>query len=227
MLVSVERDLRSHFGAARDQGARPTCLAFAASDFHAALRSGWIPLSCEFVFYHAQRRGHRKPTKGTDLASMLDALREDGQPVETDWPYLANLPSDLSAWSPPAQIGRRFRRGGARRGVEFHEVIEILDEGSPALILMTLSDSFYLPRAGGVVIPPSSETVDPTRRHAVVAVGHGLADGDSAILIRNSWGSDWGLEGHAWLPRPYLEPRMLRLAVLTEEIDALDDSTAA
>ena len=227
MPVSVERDLRSDFGAARDQGARPTCLAFAASDFHAALRGGWIPLSCEFAFYHAQRRGRRKPTEGADLASMLDALREDGQPVETDWPYLTNLPSDLSAWSPPTQIGRRFRRSGARRGVEFQEVIEILDEGSPALILMTLSDSFYLPRAGGVVIPPPSETVDPTRRHAVVAVGHGLADGDSVILIRNSWGSDWGLEGHAWLPRPYLEPRLLRLAVITEEIDALDNSTSA
>jgi len=73
-------------------------------------------------------------------------------PVETDWPYLASLPSDLSAWLPPIQIGRRFRRCGARRGVEFQEVIEILEEGSPALILMTLSDSFYLPRAGGVVI---------------------------------------------------------------------------
>jgi len=128
---------------------------------------------------------------------------------------------------PPIQIGRRFRRCGARRGVEFQEVIEILEEGSPALILMTLSDSFYLPRAGGVVNPPPSETVDPTRRHAVVAVGHGLADGDSVILIRNSWGSDWGLEGHAWLPRLYLEPRLLRLAVLTEEIDALDNSTSA
>ena len=112
MLVSVERDLRCHFGASRDQGTRPTCLAFAASDFHAALRGGWIPLSCEFAFYHAQRRGRRKPTEGADLASMLDALREDGQPVETDWPYLASLPSDPSAWLPPVQFGRRFSRCG-------------------------------------------------------------------------------------------------------------------
>ena len=227
MRLSVERDLRFRFGAARDQGARPTCLAFAASDFHAALRGGCIPLSCEFVFYHAQRRAHRKPTEGADLASMLDALREDGQPAETDWPYLASLPSDLCAWSPPAQIGPRFRRRGARRGAEFKEVIEILDEGSPALILMTLSDSFYLPRAGGIVVTPPSENVDPTRRHAVVAVGYGLTDGDCAILIRNSWGSGWGLDGYAWLPRPYLEPRLLHLAVLTEEIDAVADSSSA
>ena len=227
MRVSVERDLRPYFGAARDQGARPTCLAFAASDFHAALRDGWIPLSCEFIFYHAQHRAHRKPTEGADLRSILDVLREDGQPAETDWPYLTSLPSDLSAWSPPGQIGPRFRRSGARRGAKFQEVIEILEEGSPALILMTLSDSFYLPRAEGVILPPPSENVDPTRRHAVVAVGYGLADGDSAILIRNSWGSAWGLDGYAWLPRPYLEPRLLRLAVLTEEIDALADSPSA
>ena len=226
MVVSVERDLRSHFGAARDQGARPTCLAFAVSDFHAALRGGWISLSCEFIFYHAQRRAHRKPTEGADLTSILEALREDGQPVETDWPYLISLPSDLRTWSPPTEIGPRFRRHGAPRGATFQEVIEILEEGSPALILMTLSDSFYLPRAGGVVLPPSSESVDPTRRHAVVAVGYGVADGDSAILIRNSWGSAWGLDGYAWLPRPYLEPRLLRSAVLREEIDVLADSAS-
>ena len=34
--IAVECDLGSLFGAARDQGDRPTCLAFAASDAHAA-----------------------------------------------------------------------------------------------------------------------------------------------------------------------------------------------
>ena len=33
MTVDVECDLRFRFGPARDQGSRPTCLAFAASDF--------------------------------------------------------------------------------------------------------------------------------------------------------------------------------------------------
>ena len=42
------------FGQARNQGARPTCMAFAASDIHAALRRGWSPLSCEYAFYQAR-----------------------------------------------------------------------------------------------------------------------------------------------------------------------------
>ena len=77
--LSVACDLRTLFGEARDQGERPTCLAFAASDTHAALRAGWKPLSCEYAFYHAQRRGGRGPTIGARLPDMLDALRDDGQ----------------------------------------------------------------------------------------------------------------------------------------------------
>jgi hypothetical protein len=92
MTVDVECDLRLRFGPARDQGSRPTCLAFAASDTHAALRDPWTALSCEFAFYHAQRRAGRKPASGASLPYMLAALRDDGQPVETDWPYLDVLP---------------------------------------------------------------------------------------------------------------------------------------
>ena len=82
MPVQILCDLRSLFGDARDQDQRPTCLAFAASDAHAALRSPWRPLSVEFAFYHAQRRAGRTPHVGATLPAMLEALREDGQPIE-------------------------------------------------------------------------------------------------------------------------------------------------
>jgi len=43
--ITVSVDLRPQFGPVRDQGDRPTCLAFAASDAHAGLRDPWEPLS--------------------------------------------------------------------------------------------------------------------------------------------------------------------------------------
>jgi hypothetical protein len=67
-------------------------MAFAASDAHAGLRLGWTPLSCEFAFYHAQRRARRSPSEGALLSSILDTLREDGQPEEEGWPYLPATP---------------------------------------------------------------------------------------------------------------------------------------
>jgi hypothetical protein len=110
IVVSV--DLRSEFGPVRDQGPRPTCLAFAASDVHAGLRPGWVSLSCEYAFYHSQRRAGRPPSRGALLSSTLDALREDGQPEEIGWPYLPATPTDPASWAPPATVGTLFGYGG-------------------------------------------------------------------------------------------------------------------
>jgi C1A family cysteine protease len=38
--------------------------------------------------------------------------------------------------------------------------------------------------------------------HAVLAVGYD--DSKSAVLVRNSWGSGWGLNGYFWLPYDYI-----------------------
>jgi hypothetical protein len=217
MAIDIACDLRRRFGPARDQGARPTCLAFAVSDAHAALRNPWAALSCEFAFYHAQRRAGLPPTAGARLPEMLVALKEDGQPLEDDWPYLANLPSDLDTYRPPEKMVV-FRRNGRSRPVDIDEIIAHLDDGNPTIMLMMLSDAFYMPDALGVVRATAGERPDPTRRHAVVAVGHGTADGARVVLVRNSWGADWGISGYAWLPENFITPRLMRLAVLTEEV---------
>jgi hypothetical protein len=36
--------------------------------------------------------------------------------------------------------------------------------------------------------------------HAVVAVGVKMLDNKPHLLIRNSWGSDWGIKGYFWVP---------------------------
>jgi hypothetical protein len=52
-------------------------------------------------------------------------------------------------------------------------------------------------------------------------------DGTPAILIRNSWGPGWGLEGHAWLTERFLAPRLFATANLTEEVDVSSHTAAA
>jgi hypothetical protein len=133
--VIIRTDLRHLFGPIRDQGQRPTCLAFAVSDVHAALRGGWLPLSCEYAFFHAQRRAQRQPTEGALLPAMLGAIRDDGQPVEAGWPYLAQLPPDLSRWKPPAGVAPLFRRAGEPGAYTVDAIIAQLDHGVPVLTL--------------------------------------------------------------------------------------------
>ncbi|KTE19815.1 peptidase C1 [Sphingopyxis sp. H050] len=223
-MIAIKTDLRHLLGPVRDQGARPTCLAFAASDGHAALRDG-TPLSCEYAYFHAQRRGGRAADQGATLSTMLDALRLDGQPAESGWPYLDIVPGD--EWAPPAMAGPCFGRKGGAATLDFSSILASLDANRPVLLLSTLSVSFFQPTGEGLVDPANDEMPDASLRHAILAVGHGLADGQSAILVRNSWGVGWGVEGHAWLTEKFLKPRLFATAILTEEIDVPSHSAAA
>ena len=205
MITSLV-DLRGNFGPARDQNPRPTCLAFAASDAHAAVRPGWEPLSAEWAYYCALKRDGGHPDDGAKLGGMLEAIKLDGQPAEAEWPYIQAPITDINSWKPPGSVSELFYRDYGTCAVTVQDVIGQLDAGCPVLITMTLSKAFYRPSSEGVV--DWVEPIDPKRRHAVVAVGHGERRSSRFVLIRNSWGAAWGLQGYAWVSADYLTPRL-------------------
>lgn len=144
---------------------------------------------------------------------MFEALELDGQPIETDWPYLDDTPSDPSTWGPPTTLGVPFKRKGNSTAPSWETLTAHLVAHAPVVLLLQLSRSFYRP-AQGVVAALANENPDPTRRHAVVAVGLGEINGEQAVLVRNSWGEKWGLAGHAWLTASFVKPRLFGIATL-------------
>jgi len=184
--ITVRHDLRGRFGPARDQGGRETCLAFAMSDAHAAAINGpWSPLCCEYLFYHAKQRDKTPADQGTTIPAIWAALEHDGQPVETAWPYLDDLPTDLTQWKPPAEVGTLFRRSSERNEIAFHKVWDAVEGDWPTLIGMTLSGAFFGPDADSVV---DADEPEEDVRHAVLAVATGERAKQKFVLVRNSWG---------------------------------------
>ena len=66
---------------------------------------------------------------------------------------------------------------------------------------------------GKIPFPTSGESI--AGGHAVVAVGYddgvkiknanpGATESTGALLIRNSWGTGWGMSGYGWLPYEYV-----------------------
>lgn len=158
---------------------------------------------------------------------MLVALAIDGQPREADWPYLGALPLDLSDWTPPVFDRESFTRLGGAVTPDGPEVVALLTKGRPVILMLMLSKSFYVPDDQGVVRPASGEHPDPALRHAVVAVGHGVVEGETSLFVRNSWGETWGQAGHAWLPLSFVIPRLFGMALLDEDKDVPPYSNAA
>lgn len=215
MGICIITDLRKSFGPIRDQGPRPTCLAFAASDAHAAARGDpWDPLSCEYAYYRAVKRQGGGPLDGTTVPAMLAVLEQDGQPREADWPYLPTAPIDTSLWQPPAGLNRFYKRKGNYMSGDFGKITRSMDAGIAVIVVMTISRAFFVPTADAIVA--GTEPVVPSLLHAVVAVAHATDGVERLILVRNSWGAGWGDRGHAWLAEHYAAPRIVDLAVLKE-----------
>jgi len=203
---TISCDLRSSFGAIRNQGSRPTCIAFAVSDAHSAARPPFSELSVEHLYYHAVQRtpgGH--PNQGVNVLRILEALREEGQAAESGWPYLAAVPTNLSSWRPPASATPVFKCSSNIIAASISVITTQLDAGLPVVVTFMASRAFSDVK-NGIVLPRSP---DPDIAwHAVIAVGHGQDGGRPFLLVRNSWGESWGIGGYAWVDLNYLAPRV-------------------
>lgn len=224
--VTASADLRRLLGPARDQGARPTCLAFAVSDAHAAIRRPWSELSVEYLYFHAQAHAGRFADAGCTALSAIAALRGVGQPVETDWRYLAEVPQPVTEWRPPS-VARRYARAAEFCDASLPIVMTSLGSERPLVLVIGVTAPFFTPDSGGIVRHVDGGPSTSVANHAVVAVGHGTFQDEPAVLVRNSWGRGWGLDGHAWLTSRYLRSCLLGVLSLKEEVDVSRNSPAA
>ena len=212
-MISVKKDMRNLYGTARDQGLRPTCLCFATSDAHAVRRTTpFIQLSVEYLYYMGFQRSGKPPSgDGVSIQSITHALDLDGQPLESAWVYLPALPNPLSSWKPPA-VTEVFKRKLESTAFSVGNLVSTLESDASAVLVIKISEAFHSPDQEGFVDSPAKDR--DTGVHAVVAVGHGLRGTKPVILVRNSWGIDWGVNGYGWLTADYLTVRTLSFSTM-------------
>lgn len=208
MIDSI--DMRSDLPLARDQGVRPTCLAFAMSDAHMFAAKCGDLLSPEYLHYHAAKRFKVGLNEAVDVASARDALKDEGQPSEADCPY-SDPQSDT--WSPPTTFKSLWKRDSKVSAGTPSDVLTkaLLAKQAPVLALR-ISRSFHSPHPHTHVI--KEDGGHDQRWHAAVIVGMREMNGAPAFLARNSWGQGWGDGGYAWLPLTYVDARAVDIIAM-------------
>lgn len=213
--LNVICDLRAAMPDIRDQGSRPLCLAFAASDLNAMSNKLLYPLSVEFLAYHAYlKAGHSNYKNGLTVRSVIDTLKNVGQPAEEILPY------DLVADAPKIPT-KNSSDCFHVHACESQDFIPSIDKQLDKRIVTVACIS--IPNAFGTITYPFllDEENGDIGYHAVVVVGMGkLSCGTKYYLIRNSWGPDWADKGHCWLSESFIKKRTIALL----EVSHLNES---
>lgn len=204
-----------------DQGSRPTCVTFASSAAHEALRTAGggrqEHLAPEALWWQATHAGVAS-YNGMVLGDVAPALDGHGQPVLFSWPYNPDLgagtedpPIGLSG--PPWKRAQLQPLSLAHDGVE--EPIETeLAQSHPVILIVEVTDEFHLPDEQGIVNTPNVRAT-AAGYHAVACVGVATHPSRGRLLlIKNSWGPSWGLGGYCWLPIDYVDGFAVQAATI-------------
>jgi len=198
-------DLRDRQSPIKDQGRRGTCVACAATAGHEMLRAEGIDLCVEFLHWAAkQRDGLSATAEGTTLPAAAESLTQVGQPPEATWPYDERRNQWSHDYQPPpdacAAAPTRRLTASAPLPVTPTALRDALNQGQAVLLGIRLHRTWHEVGANGKIAMPVAGDRD-FGGHAVLVVGHQ----DDALIVRNSWGAEWGEGGYGYLPNTYVD----------------------
>lgn len=211
-------DLRSFCSPIEDQGQLGSCTANAAVGlvefFENKAFNKYIDASRLFVYKMTRDMLQWKGDTGATIRGTMGALVLLGAPPEKYWPY------DISKFDlqPPMvcyglaanwKAVKYFRLdpNGATPDQVLDNIKTYLAGGYPSMFGFPVYEEFMSVAKNGVVPMPVKGS-KYYGGHAIMAVGYDdnmqVGPDKGALLVRNSWGTGWGLKGYAWLSYKYV-----------------------
>ncbi len=226
----VSKDLRQWDTPIMNQGNLGSCTANAVCGmvqfFQNHAFGKYVPLS-RLYLYKATRylEGTATGDTGATLRDTMQALVLHGVPPETYWNYNINKFDEDPTWLDRPN-STWFIAGMADNyaGTKYIRLdpenttpdtllsnIKLCINSYMPVVFGTLvwESIFYVNTQGDIPMPPDKDS-RPTGAHALTIVGYDDnrgclgTDRKGALLLRNSWGKEWGDKGYGWLPYDYL-----------------------
>lgn len=208
-------DLRRQCPPVYNQGTMGSCTGFAIAkglgEFILKKQNRHTELSALYLYYMERKAAHQiNEDSGASIASgmrILDNLgcapeKEHPYPSERVWndkekmqEYLVMKPD-----SGDVKAGKSYRVQGLKPINSLRGIRNSVAKGMPVVFGIAIFDNFYSAKNGMIPMPTASSKFEGG--HAVMCVGY---DNEKQVLImRNSWGADWGDDGYFYLPYDFI-----------------------
>lgn len=202
-------DLRPQCPPVYNQGSLGSCTANAlgaAFQFEQMKQNkpNWIP-SRLFIYYNERAmEGTINQDAGAMIRDGIKTMVKDGVCPESQWVYVENkfkIKPNANCYKTALdnQVLEYLRISPH----SLYEVKNCLAEGYPVVFGFMIYDSMMtstVAKNGYVAVPKPNERC--IGGHAVTAVGYD--DSRECLIVRNSWGSKWGINGYFYLPYWYV-----------------------
>jgi len=205
-------DLRTYCSEVEDQGELGSCTAqtlAGALEFLARKNDKiLVHKSRLFAYYNGRKMMFPPMTKrdsGCYMRTVIKGAARYGVCNEEVWPYCPNEfakhpPLSAFADATKNQILEYAKIEGASGEEILMGVLETLARGIPVCFGFDVYPSLMTEEVArtGVVPVPDLQKEQMQGGHAVLIVGYDLKT--DKLLVRNSWGANWGINGYFWLP---------------------------
>jgi C1A family cysteine protease/nucleoside phosphorylase len=157
-----------------------------------------------FIYYNERVMENTVATDaGAQIRDGIKSVATVGAPPETVWPYdiakFADKPPAIAYTDAKLDLVASY----AKVAQILQQMQGCLADGYPFVLGFTVYESFEsaaVAKSGIVPMPTAKEKV--VGGHCVVAVGYD--DATRTFIIRNSWGTSWGMKGYCTMPYEYL-----------------------